>query len=374
MSTVHLYTGPREWYRPVIVERDEIYCSPWLTTAPDGIKTFWRNQGPYNVPALLASFPPPFNKPSLVTVMLDCDAPALGLEKVDCPKVLFVGDTHHGIRPIERRVKAALAAPWDLVVLEFRASHCHWFTEAGVKNVASIPCFNINPHNHAPTAHRTRGVTFCGQVGPRHPRRTWMLKELMVRGIPIEIHQGTQEQVAQIYNESAVSLNIALNGDFNLRNFEIPAAGGTLFTEDRVWGGFATRRVDEIAWMLRRVAKDAEAGIQGARVDYLHFWGTHGPDQQSQRLRNTIVKPPTPFDDGIDHSRGTDIWRRITDYEEIQERHRLHAAEEPLVIEIPEPIAALDASDLPYLVNPLFRELRMFDPPELSQLSCPPCS
>ena len=363
MPTVNLYTGPRHLYRPQIVEKEEVFSSPMIEYPTE--RDLFRLPGPYDVAAYLETLPPPFNNPSLVTVMLDPDNPVTGLDRVKCPKVLFPGDTHHGDRPIERRVKAALAQPWDLVVLEFCRQHCHWFAEAGVKNVAYIPCFNVNPRNIPPTKNRTRGISFVGQVGDRHPRRQYVIGELQRRGYPVMVTQAPPMEAAVIYNESAVSLNISLNGDFNYRNFEVMAAGGTLLMDklasrggvcqgvqrDFVDGQLAAfEDVQELTQWLNSLLDSPEQALSWAREGHGRFWAHHSPERKAAELvkqlkyqgycqwADAAYAPPLLPD--------PNIFPRIAAYEALQERQRLHVADDPLVIETDDPILARDAADL----------------------------
>lgn len=345
MSTVCFYTTHAEIYRPVIVEREEIFSSPTIMYETERCR--FRRPGPYDVAEELAKLPAPFNNPSLVLVMLDLEAPATGLHKVKCPKVLFPGDTHHGIRPIERRVRYCLSEPFDLVVLEFRASHCHWFSEAGVRGVASIPCFNINPRNIVPRRARVRGISFVGQVGALHPRRAFVLEELRRRGYPVMVCQTDQMSAAKIYNESAVSLNISLNGDFNLRNWEIAAAGG-LCVGDSPWetGVAEARRVTEYCLKIDAVMGGDDGfthqvdAYSLAKENHTHFWAEHSPEMQVKRLRFAITEARAMAD--IDPR----IFEHIAAYEALQEQQRLHVADEPLKVTVHDKQTLRDASDL----------------------------
>ncbi len=129
------------------------------------------------------------------------------------------------------------------------------------------------------------------------------MKELEEKGVQIEVFTGvTPEQAAAIYNEAAVSLNISLNNDFNLRNFEVMAAGGCLLTDCH----------DDITPDNIEMYKAKRASLVNADYDY--FWETHAPEKQIAKLHEAlsaearpVVIPPDEF------------WLKVAAYEAMQE-------------------------------------------------------
>ncbi len=321
MPPVLFFNAPRDCYRDVIVDADEIY----VTRAPvhGRERCIQRPPGVYDVAEVLREkVPDSHRKPSMVVCQWDCEgqcAPS-NLKGVDCPKVLLVGDTHHTPQPLQRAIKLALAEPWDLVVLEFNGRHCHWFTEAGVKcPVVYIPCFTISPIDIPPPVKRTRGVTFCGNVGRDHVYRRHVLNTLAQRGVKVEVHSGvTPQQAATIYNESRVSLNISLNGDFNLRNYEAIAAGGFLMTNNYMGGnhGLGWDDVDDLIDRLDVFGSEEES-LARARECYRYFWETHSPAHKIAALHRAMAEKPSAPPVGL--ANPGNVWERIQIYEQVQQ-------------------------------------------------------
>jgi hypothetical protein len=156
----------------------------------------------------------------------------VNLEAFDCPKVLCVGDTHHMETPIRKMLDYALDARYDFVLSSHNRQHLHWFIEAGISQVGWLP--GIKVQNIAPpfTADRRPEVCFFGNAGTGHPRRMRLLTELIKRkAFPLAAMYGSRAQAADRFATSAVSLNCSLNGDLNLRVFEVLAASGCLLTD-----------------------------------------------------------------------------------------------------------------------------------------------
>ncbi len=307
MPPVLFFNAPRDCYRDTLVSGDELY----ITRAPVGERTrcIQRPPGVYDVTAMLKDLSEPYREPTLVMCQWDCEnvCRPTNLAGVKCPKVLLVGDTHHTHRPLTRAIQQALAEPWDLVVLEFNPQHVHWFTEVGVKNVVYIPCFTISPYDIPPPAKRTRGVTFVGNVGPDHHYRRYVLAELKRRGVDVEVISGvTREQAARIYNESVASLNIPLNGDWNLRNEEIVAAGGYKVLFDRNLDKYASN----ISWALR----EPDSALSQASIDRWGYFKSGGPSAKIYALSDALARRPRPAPIICPH-----VWDRINIYEQVQE-------------------------------------------------------
>ncbi len=191
-----------------------------------------RHQMPldYDVAVALESLTSPWNNPPLVVCLWDSEGKCnpTNLQAVNGAKVLVLGDTHHGLRPLSRAIALARKEPWDLIVHAFNKHHVHWFDEAGLGSGRTVflPSFGITPRRLEVPEKRTRGVTMCGRLSIQHVYRGCFMAALLERKLPVEAFQGDAVYCARIYNESLISLNISLNGDFNLRNFEIAAAGG----------------------------------------------------------------------------------------------------------------------------------------------------
>ncbi len=316
---VLLFNAPRSCYRPILVGDGEHYNtrSPAPSDVPTRDNISYRPRGRYDASALVASMTGNFHDPSIVVCQWDCEEQSIpyNLAGIKCPKVLIIGDTHHTPSPLTRSVRLALAEPWDLVVLEFNERHLHWFHEAGVKQAVYIPCWSISPIDIKPPVKRTRGVTLCGSMGPDHVYRKRVFDALWEKGIKVEHFSGSREFCAKIYNESLVSLNISLNGDFNLRNYEIAAAGGCMVGE-KDNNGDAWSSIDEMVGVIRKFS-DPIWSLNRGRCSYDDFWWYKSPQQKIDALwKEATREVPTFKSPRIDTN---DFWYQLSIYERVQE-------------------------------------------------------
>lgn len=326
---VLFFNAPRAIYRPVLVEQGEMYVSraPGLWPYPH----HQRKPGPYDVAAMLKELPAEYHEPSLVMCQWDFNGQCepRNLAAVKCPKVLLIADTHHGNKSLTRAIKLAMAEPWDLIVLEFNQQHCHWFADFGIhpNRIAYIPCFTINPIDLPVPDKRTRGVTFCGSAGQYHIMRRNILVALQQRlgpNIQIEHHGGNQEYCAKIYNESVVSLNISLNGDFNLRNMEIAAAGG-FAVSDSVSGcqdanfGDRFHSLHDACVQIRRALEYPDDTLAYARHIREWFWASHSPAKKIEQLHAALRGENMGWEYQPSHSPWTTVSDRLSVYEQVQD-------------------------------------------------------
>jgi hypothetical protein len=169
----------------------------------------------------------------LIFVMSDASGTnrPLNVAAFRCPTILCIGDTHHLTSPISSQIDYALKAGFDCHVIAVTRQHLHWFVEAGLREVIWLPGIMARPHNGVLSASRRRKIAFVGQTGQYHPRRRRMLSHLMNNKMPILGETRPVEQSYELYGSSQVSFNCSLNGDLNLRIFEVLASGGCLLTD-----------------------------------------------------------------------------------------------------------------------------------------------
>ena len=83
-----------------------------------------------------------------------------------------------------------------------------------------------------PPSIRERQVGFIGTSDRVHPYRKKLLETLEKGKKPIV--RGFEDRVAatKLYGRSTISFNCSLNGDLNLRVFEVLSAGAFLLTDE----------------------------------------------------------------------------------------------------------------------------------------------
>lgn len=334
----------------------------------------WTPAGEYDLPAALQSQGLPVAYDALV-VWSDASGSnrPLNLGVFDCPKVLCVGDTHHLNRPLTDMIAYARRAGFDFIVSSHNRPHLRWFGEAGFDKLAWIPGLKARHVPRPIKDGRAAQVCFIGQ-SDFHPRRQRLLAALQQNGVPLLAQQATREMSADFYAGSAASLNASLNGDLNLRIFEILSAGGCLLTdrlspasgldtilsEDNDFCAYDSSEelLDKAGFLLREPA----AALALARAGNRTYTRTLLPERQVEILMRWVfdqgidslytVEKPVPANSAIPFA------KRLAIYEVLQELHR--RLERPRVListELP-PILRDDVADLTRLA------ITMADPRE----------
>lgn len=224
----------------------------------------------------------------------------LNLSAFDCPKVLCVGDTHHMDRPIRTMIDYAKKAGFDFIVSSHNRHHLHWFAEAGFANVAWIPGIKVHHFPRPIRDGRESQVCFVGQWKNFHPRRQRLLEALRDNGLPTKAGRLARKESAELYSKSVASFNASLNGDLNLRVFEVLSAGGCLLTDrlssqsgfdlilredkDYCAYGSAEELVDKARFLLREPA----TALDIARAGHRTYTQTLLPQRQAAVLLDWI--------------------------------------------------------------------------------------
>jgi glycosyltransferase involved in cell wall biosynthesis len=218
---------------------EQVNCGPdWADeTAPDGqVRSLATPVGEYDLFALAARLPRG-QQPDAVVCLVDASWRNLprNLAAFKCPRVLLVADTHHLNSPLLNMLRYATAEPFDRIVLLYDRHHAGFFAAAGLRNLYWFPGLTF-PHGDAAVravrqARRRKEIMFVGQAGRFHPRRRRLLAALAARGLPVGLKAVPQAAGLGLYGASLLGFNASLNGDLNLRMFEILAAGATLLTD-----------------------------------------------------------------------------------------------------------------------------------------------
>jgi glycosyltransferase involved in cell wall biosynthesis len=229
------FLSSQKAYRRPLFSTEEVFCGPDAEPETTGgrIRGIKTAAGTYDVREVLSRLPSD-QQPEFIVVKADASARNLprNLACLPVPKVLLVGDTHHMGRPIQTLIRYAQDEPFDYVVFDHTRHHARFFAEAGIRNLHWLPAldYGFEPRDLKPSP--SRPLTFVGQAGKFHPYRRWVLKQVLDAGLPLAVLRGTLSDTADLYADSAITLNISLNGDLNLRVFEALAAGGFLLTDE----------------------------------------------------------------------------------------------------------------------------------------------
>lgn len=222
---------------PPRLAAEQINCGPFFTTQQ--IEGRWISKatpyGDYDLSHLAKELPED-QQPDVVVCHVDC---SFGLKPRNvrafrCPVVLFAADSHWGDRALSEMVRYAASEPFDRVIVLYDRHHIPFYRAAGIKNVHWLPGFTF--------AHSDDRVTLAageprksqlGLVGKAgfHFRRQRLFAAMIDAKLPLAWKQVRQSEVIAHYAGSTIGLNVAMNGDLNLRVFETIAGGAMLLTD-----------------------------------------------------------------------------------------------------------------------------------------------
>lgn len=381
------YSSPREVMRVILATGSaarymlppelgdqQVVCGPdWPDeTAADGrIKSLATSVGEYDFSAVVARLPAD-QKPDAVICLVDASWRNMprNLESLKCPRVLLVADTHHMKSPIIGMLRYAAAEPFDRIVFLYDRHHLALFHAAGLHNLFWFPGLTF-PHSDqvvqmARQSRRVPRIGFVGQVGRFHPRRRRLIEALASHNVTIEHRPLAQKAGLDYYGSSLVGFNASLNGDLNLRVFEILASGAALLTDrlapesglaqlfrdgrDILTYGSADELAEVAAYALAHPHETAEVGVSGS----VWFDGHLGAVQRRAAFQALALdgREVTGFEVPVaDVSRvyfGGDTDRLLQSllvYEGIQELHReQETVSVALAADAPEEATALCAT------------------------------
>lgn len=373
LNVLLLYLSEREKYRPVIFSPNEIFASPDCKTEVEGdrLRTIQTPVGEYDIAPILEQIGRS-QQPDLLIVQADATRRNLptNLDRLNCPKLLLLGKTNYFDAPIQTTLHYACEQKFDLVISEQQRHHLHYFKEAGFPNVLWIPGFNVNPYPQPPDRTPHYPLTFIGEVGKFARYRKYIRAWSDRLGVAVNHSDNSPEDAAKVYAESAINLNVSLNGELNLRLFEVLASGGFLLT-DRLspqaglellfedGKHLATfRNESELSYKLSFFLDNPESTREIAQNAYEQFWRNHRPELNVQRIldcaNGEAIAPIYQIETekrSIYFSRqnGEKLHHRISLYEYLQELHRTHPNLKGLFWPKVDPRIIGDAVDLPRL-------------------------
>lgn len=155
-----------------------------------------------------------------------------GIEKFNCPVLLILGDTHHMDEPISSMIEYANSEPFTHIISIYDRQHLHFFSK--IQNSPSLGWFpGLSVHHEEREYRENKDFSICclGNFASAHLYRRQVLDLLSQRSINYLLGTRDSNSSSEIYSNSLISLNVSLNGDLNLRNFEIMCSGGFLLTD-----------------------------------------------------------------------------------------------------------------------------------------------
>lgn len=219
-----------EYFPPPALSDYQIACGPKF---PEGPHTLQSPTGDYDIAELVSKLPNAM-RPELLVVRVESAKIAIprNIGALGIPAALIVVDTHHNPQPIQSLLRYALSEPFEWTIFDCCRQHAHFFVEAGVKNVTWFPGLNIvrvPPSPPRPTPDIP--VSFAGTIDAQHSHRAVLIDVLRRAGIPLQAGRTSHADTRGFHARSMISLNCSLNGDLNMRTFEILEAGGFLLTD-----------------------------------------------------------------------------------------------------------------------------------------------
>ncbi|MCC6154860.1 MAG: glycosyltransferase, partial [Candidatus Hydrogenedentes bacterium] len=148
------------------------------------------------------------------------------LESVDVTRICYIIDTHCAL---ETRLKMARRFNFTFLAQKTRIPE---FVHAGISNVAWMP-LACSPELHdVGTMERKFDVAFVGAV-PDDPddRRKKLIDAVNARFPNSFIGRAWPEEMARIYAQAKIVINISASRDINMRVFEGLASGALLITD-----------------------------------------------------------------------------------------------------------------------------------------------
>ncbi len=366
------FLAPREAYRPIIFSRSEIFCGPdCRTVESEGkIHSIRTPAGVYSIEPIVKALPVG-HSPDVVIVKADATGRnfPVGMKSLTCPKVLILGNTQHLNRPIRTLLDYARQEQFDWIVTDHKRHHLHYFYEDGFKKVHWIPGFNIFPHKQIRTGDFRHCVSLVGQAAVWHPYRRYILDQLRRSCEPVEHIHLPQREAAKAYAQSKISLNCSLNGDMNLRVFEVLSSGGFLLTDrlSREAGleilfkdGKHLCTFNDPSHLREQIhyhLQHSEIRETIARNGEKLFWERHRPEQKVAELANCVFGGELTSEYKISRDKRSlfhvpspqALQSRVSMYEYIQELHLQRPFPRVCFSANTDPKLIADCSDLPRL-------------------------
>jgi hypothetical protein len=220
---------------PVILDHDECICGRYYRNwRKDGRWRYLNTpSGCFDITPILAKLPES-QQPGMILVHVDA---AMACVPQNLPKnirrILLVGGATHILeKPLQSILAYAASESFDSVFV-WNRHNAHFFKQCGFAQVFWMPGLLFAVPPMVPTWERRDQICFFGQMEELHPRRNRILEDLKQAGMNLVVGCFPRSASLELVARSLISLNISLNGEWNLRVFESTAMGALLLT-DRV--------------------------------------------------------------------------------------------------------------------------------------------
>ena len=268
-----------------------------------------------------------------------------GLQKLDCPKVMKIGDTFHlGDGSLSGMIDYCRSLNCDYHWTYQSVHHLHFFSESGLKNIFWLPgTIVIDEYIPSKPKQKLYDVIFRGGKSELHTYRKYILHHLQRANIPIDIQSKSYTECLEDYAKARIVVNCSLNGDLNRRVYEVLMAGGFLLT-DRISKqtglfelfqegihfecyGNPSELIEKIQFYLAHPEQAERIAATGQQA-FLNHYRQQDIQQKIYRyiFTNEIESHFTlKHDRRFQNNRtATTLRTRTKTYEIIQELHRLH--------------------------------------------------
>ncbi len=193
----------------------------------------------------------------------------LGIEKINCLKVIYLIDTH--ISRFQLNHRLLLSNFFDCIFINHR-QHLNRFIKfkyPSAKNLDHIRDIHwlpvaCDPELHYKNIKNKRGydIAFVGQIGPPTSFRHKFLKKIFfsdnLNNIKKKYTNGISDKLmSKIYGNSKIVPNVSINEDINMRYYEAMAAGSLLLANKIKNSGIDKLFIENIDYVSYSDERDA---------------------------------------------------------------------------------------------------------------------
>ena len=216
----------------------EILCGPHLENKETRERKFIRTSGFFfDIEEVISQLNEEDQNLDLILLVLQSTSTCFpkNLYKVKCPKLAYVGDTFHLMKPLSNVVNYVKHENIDFVLIGGQAAHLHFFIEAGVKHAALAPRIKASFES---VNNKSPGLTYIGRRwSPSHPRRTRMVqfleKNLPKNNVPYHYFKRLSTPMwRKVLSHSKMVAVSSLNGQLTPQIYNSLAAGALCFADE----------------------------------------------------------------------------------------------------------------------------------------------